>query len=860
MIDILLFYNLPSFILLSIPIILSEVFFKKESKSVRMKYILRGFGWIILAVLLMNIIWIIEELITSGSTNPYLLSISYSGQFHPTVQHTILRTIYFLFQSIPLFILFIFAIIIARDYKSQPETDEEATYDENFLIRWYHYYFSNDVVFYNRAIPMIAVLLTDILFFTMISSMQALDISYTYQLPNLILQTFSEILFILFFVFAILVPVKVMNYRMKTVEEHNTPSFRENKIKVFYWIFGLIAGGLAVVFILEGVINDFHNFGESIYSGKMVGFTFAVVICLILVETLLILIASFIPFNKFGITGFTEKNVPMKVQVSFRSFLVVVIIILAFITTFQPIITTTPVYFTHKTAFSEISFADNPIEDYPVNISHLRLVSSDLARDISKASPPSPPLPYTLSIMDDKDMVGMIDGRPAWIIPMKYESQFNPEANVIAGYVRVFLDDPISEHIQFNFYEMQYGWGLNGYNEISYLALQIMPDAFIGQDGISFIDPYKGDPAWLLRMSRYNDWGMEIPAGVLVIQGDGSYELLSVEEATTFDPESISDSAFKSVADRAGSYIRTNQETGEFEFDFSSKGLFTIPTSPDRFIDIEIYDEYAEDEITNFYLRPHHYLTHDGNWFGRIYYRKTTTSNIENVIAISVENTSIKIYDLREYERGGLRGVHTPNEVMDDLQDEFEEKLELKSGESFLKYRVIQPTLYKTNIENETLLVWISLIIYRTQGADELRGALFVDAANTRIVGYTTRSIGEASEVFKQRLISNIEQTYLTFGTNNDSAGETQFTDIENGTIIYHDWIGQDINYWKIYVMRIWDNINNTEWRIFVRKNEAKTGQVYAMAASAMVGENYRFSLRLDKDEQVYILYDISPL
>ncbi|MHA1974252.1 MAG: hypothetical protein ACTSW1_14730, partial [Candidatus Hodarchaeales archaeon] len=698
-------------------------------------------------------------------------------------------------------------------------------------------------------------------FLTMsVNFMETLDISFTYQLPNIILQTFGEIMFILFFVFALLISIKVMNYRMKSVEAKNTASFRENRVRAQYWIYGLITVGLIAIFIISGVINDFHNFGESIYSGKMVGLTFAVIIGFILVEITLIMVASFVPFEIFGITGFTKKAVSSKDRLSFRTFLIVAIMIIAFTTTFQPIVNTTPTYFTHKTAFSQISFADNPIEDYPVNLSQLRLVSSDLARDISKASPPSPPRPYTLSIMDDKDMVGMIDGRPAWIIPMKYESQFNPDANVIAGYVRVFLDDPIPEHIKFKFSEMNYGWGLNGYNDIYYLALQIMPDAFIGQDGISFIDPYKGEPAWLLRMSKYNEWGMEIPAGVLIIKGDGSHELLSIQEASIFDPESISDSAFKSVADRAGNYIRTNQETGEFEFDFSSKGLFTIPTSPDRFIDIEIYDEYAEKEYTNFYLRPHHYLTNNGDWFGRIYYRKTTTSNIENVIAISVENTSIKIYDLREYERGGLRGVHTPNEVMDDLQDEFEEKLELKTGESLLKYRVIQPTLYKTHIGNETVLVWVSLIIYRTQGADELRGALFVDAANTRIVGYTTRSIGEASEVFTQRLTSNIEQTYLTFGTDNTSAGETQFTDIENGTILYHDWIGQDINNWKIYVMRIWDNINNTEWRILVRKNEAKTGQVYAMAASAIVGEQYRFSLRLDKDEQVYILYDLSPL
>ncbi|MHA1972542.1 MAG: hypothetical protein ACTSW1_06105, partial [Candidatus Hodarchaeales archaeon] len=180
MIDIFLFYNLPTFTLLIIPIILSEVFFKKESKLCRMKNVLRGFGWVILAITLMNIIWIVEELLTSGSMNPYLLSLGYSGQFHPTIEHTLLRTVNFLLQLIPFYFLFIFAIIIVREYKSKPETEEEATYDENFLTRWFYQYFSNYSVFYNRAIPMIAVLLTEIvliLFLTMsVNFMETLDI------------------------------------------------------------------------------------------------------------------------------------------------------------------------------------------------------------------------------------------------------------------------------------------------------------------------------------------------------------------------------------------------------------------------------------------------------------------------------------------------------------------------------------------------------------------------------------------------------------------------------------------------------------------------------------------------------------
>ncbi|MCK4849376.1 MAG: hypothetical protein KAT16_10135, partial [Candidatus Heimdallarchaeota archaeon] len=546
----------------------------------------------------------------------------------------------------------------------------------------------------------------------------------------------------------------------------------ESYHKPYFWIFGLITGGTFISIVLAEFLNEVHNFGESIFSNKMVLLTFILMGGLILAKFLLILASLLIPLDKLGLEGFSVNKEVKKNSIAFRSFLILAVVILTSVTIVQPVLTTTPSFFTHEEAFSTIEFADNPIEDFPVNLSFLRLVSSDLAKDISKASPSSPPKPYTLMIMSDYEMVGMIDGRPSWIIPMKYDSQFNPDANVIAGYIRVFLDDPIPEHILIKFYEMKFGWGLNGYSDISYIALQAMPDAFIGDEGISFIDPYQdtGEPAWIIRMSKYNEWGLEVPAGVLAVKGDGSYEKLTVDEASTFDPEAISDSVFMATADRAGNYIRTNQDTGEFEFDFSAKGLFTVPASPDRFIDIGLEIEGAD----NFYHRPHHYLKNDGQWFGRIYYRKTTTSNVENVVAFTVENDSMTMYDLRRYERGGLRGVHTPDNVMGDLQGEFQEKLELKAGDILSRFQIRQPTLYKTRVGNDTVLVWVSLIIYSKQGADELRGALFVDAANTRIVGYTTRSIGEASDVFKQRLTSNIEQTYLTFGTENDTAGETQ--------------------------------------------------------------------------------------
>ncbi len=865
MLDILLILNLPFYVILIIPIIISEAFFKHDTKKERLKSGLLGLFWITLGVAIVNILWLLIELITAGSMVQYLLSFSYTGRFTPSLEHIFLRTLVMTLNAIPWYLVFIFAIIIARDFFTAPQEPLERSSDRNILTRWFNNNFQDFTQIYNRGIPLIAGTAIDLwLFQSIIASSGSLNISYVHRLSALLLGLFNDIFFTLFLILTVLVPLKVIKYRFSSVEDSKryAGEFEETKSRVYFWIFGSFIGGFAFLLIIHDLLNSIHNFGESIYSGKAVEFTIIIMLILILIELCIIAFTLFFPLDKFGLMSFQIKTPSDQDRMKFYSLLLISMVTLTSFTVLQPIFSTTPTFFTHQTAFSDIKIADNPIDDFPVNLSNLRLVSSDLARDISKASPSSPPKPYALTIMDDKDMVGMIDGRPAWIIPMKYESQFNPDANVIAGYVRVFLDDPIPEHIEINFKEMKYGWGLNGYNDISYLALNIMPDAFIGNDGISFIDPYRrypsdvGEPVWLLKMSKYNEWGLEVPAGVLIIKGDGSYEKLTVEEATKFDPEAISDSVFIATADRAGNYIRSNQQTGEFEFDFSSKGLFTVPTSPDRFIDIGFETGFEEDD---YYLRPHHYLLKEGNWFGRIYYRKTTTSNVENVIAITVENTTMTMFDLRHYERGGLKGVHTPDDVMDDLENEFERSLTLKPGESLANYRVRQPTLYKATVDNGSVLIWVSLIIYVNNGADKLKGAVFVDAANPNIIGYTTRSDAEPSVVFKQRLTSNIKQTYQIIGTDN-TTGQTLTKYIRNGTIIYHDWIGQDNNDWKIYIMRVWDNDNDTEWRILVRKNEANTGAIYTMAASAMVGEHYSFWIREDKDEQVYILYDMSEI
>ncbi|MFX0095955.1 MAG: hypothetical protein ACFFBD_29725, partial [Candidatus Hodarchaeota archaeon] len=516
--------------------------------------------------------------------------------------------------------------------------------------------------------------------------------------------------------------------------------------------------------------------------------------------------------------------------------LIVVILFIAAPLAVVPATISLPTLEGSRTALeNQIQIANNPIEDYPVNLTNLRVVSRDLAKDISLSRLPAPPKSYALRVMPEFEVIGMIDNRPAWIIPMRYESFFNIETNIIAGYISVYLDDPIPEHIRIVFKEMPVGPGLSGYRDIEWLATQVRPTSKIGE--ISFMDPYiGGKPAWMVVLDKYNPWGVRTPDKIMIVHINGSYELIDPSEAINIGfPELISERAFRDIATKAGLFLRSGQ------FDPTARGLVTIPPSPDRVIDLIEGSEY--------YLFPHHFLTGvNRSWFGRLYYQKVTTGDRESVVIWTVINGSITLYDLREYSRGGARGVNTPDRVMTDLISEIED-----SFAGVGDYYIQQPTLYKTQVANKSILVWVSLIIQRKQGADELVGAAFIDAANTRIVGVKSRAVGEPLEIFKSRLQESVEQTYLSFGIN-EQAGESHTIIIENGTVLLKEWTGFDSDSRKTYVLRVRDESTNETYLMVVKWTEAGTGADYYTAAAANIGEHYYFKARFDKDEQVYVM------
>lgn len=587
-------------------------------------------------------------------------------------------------------------------------------------------------------------------------------------------------------------------------------------------------------------IHDFLGLGISIITGKELYFPIAYIL---VISTLLlgILLSPILLLRFFG-TFRQSIRANQRFRINFLQIFVgiVMIFFIAFPLLIVPVTTSIPDLESSRTALeNQIKIADNPIQDYPVNLTNLRVVSRDLAEDISLSRLPSPPKPYALQVMPEYQVIGMINNRPGWVIPMRYESFFNIETNILSGYISVYLDDPIPEHINIVFKEMFAGPGLSGYRSIEWLVTQVRPTAEIGE--LSFMDPYvDGEPAWLVVLDKYNAWGVRTADTILVVHTDGTYEFLELADAIGVGfPELISESAFKDIAINAGFYLRNGQ------FDPTATGLITIPPSPDRVIDLG--DSY--------YHFPHHFLTGTNrSWFGRMYYQEITTGDRESVVLWTVINGSITLYDFREYSRGGARGVNTPDKVVDDLTTEISEAFEDVGN-----YYIQQPTLYKTQIQNQTILVWVSLIIQRKQGADELVGAAFVDAANTRIVGVKTRAVGEPLEIFKGRLQETIEQTYLSFGID-EQAGESQSITIENGTILVKEWTGFDSDGRKTYVLRVRDEATNKSYLMAVKWSEAGTGADYYRAAAASAGERYYFKARFDKDEQVFVMINCQEI
>ncbi|MHA2096246.1 MAG: hypothetical protein ACW98F_16625 [Candidatus Hodarchaeales archaeon] len=311
MLDILLILNLPFYVILTVPIILSEVFFKRDEKLERVKCGLRGLAVITIGVIAINIFWLLIELITAGSMIQYLLSFSYTGRFQPSLEHIFLRTLVMTLNAIPWYLIFIFGIIIARDVFTKPDSPMEKSSDRTILNRWFNHNFQDMNKIYNRGIPLVAVTAIDLWLFTsIIFSSGTLNVSYVHRLPQLFLNLFTEMFFTLFLILMVLVPLKIIKYRFRRVEDsqRSRGDFEESKLRVYFWLIGSYIGGFALFLILHDLLNSIHNFGESIYSGKAIEFTIGIMIILILIELGIIAFTMFIPFTYDFIHHFTTSS------------------------------------------------------------------------------------------------------------------------------------------------------------------------------------------------------------------------------------------------------------------------------------------------------------------------------------------------------------------------------------------------------------------------------------------------------------------------------------------------------------------------------------------------------------------------
>lgn len=777
-------------------------------------------------IVFIPILLVFLDMLWSAVSNIFTLTI-YGGIFQPTMDLILGR--FYLANVIVLNVLLamVFIFIIGNQFKPLLEEIDIGYGMSGYLInnkyRW----------LLSGSATVITILILE---FTIPN-----NIAYSKRVLDFI--TFQAMLaMIVFYIgMAILLSIKLGQLLMSYFESLADMDALVNRIMLYSTVFIFTIG--VITFVIGYLLSI------ALISGKEMYLPIIYYAIIIIALILILLIPNILSTERFSNLldlsprrdlKFVEINSRRAKHLTISVFLIISVIIPLIAV---PIMMTFPSLERSKLALNTIEITDDPVAEYPVNLTNIRVVTRSLAADISLSRLPSPPKGYSLSVLSEYEVIGIIDGRPAWIIPMRYESFFNKETNILAGYMAVYLDDPIPEHIVRKFVEMKAGPGLNGFRDISWIASQAKPTSRIGE--INFIDPYwdTEEPAWILVMDTFNEWGLRIPdQELLVVHINGSYEAITIQDALDAGfPEVNSETSIKIAARNAGQYLRNGQ------FDETANGLVTIPPSSDRSIDLE-------SETTTFYLDTHHFLLNNNTWFGRLYYQKATTGDRESIMVWAAINGTIKLYDLREYSRGGAVGVNTPDSVTVELQNEI-----YSSFTGIANYYLQQPTLYKTLIDNTSTLVWVSLIIQSKQGSDELVGAAFIDAANTRIVGFKERKAGENYETFKARLIESIEITYQSFGTE-AQAGESETLIINNGTVLSKEWTGFDLESRKTYVIKVRDNDDLEEYYLVVKWTEAGTGADYYRAAACLVGEHYFFKARFDKDEQVFVVINCQEI
>jgi len=481
------------------------------------------------------------------------------------------------------------------------------------------------------------------------------------------------------------------------------------------------------------------------------------------------------------------------------------------------------------------------ISEVPIKVDNLRLIDRSLARDFfSTFSLPASPKGWFLEKLLDYECIGIVDGKPAWILPFKYQTVFGEakDTNKIAGFMWIYLTDtPLPENIKYEFYEMDIGFGLEGFRDL-YTWLKIRyPQYILGE---WYIIKDKDGWGWVLLLDKI-EYSYQETVKIVIVRSFYEYEELSPEEALKKGiPQVISTSSLKQKLSLLSKYLRNGR------IDPTASGVYLmVPKSPDLLYFID----------QSFYERPHHFLLGD-NWFGRDFYMYVKPAEyMQSVVLITMINNSIKIIDLRGYKRGQLQGVSLPTEVLSVLRDVADEEI----GIGIVNVRY--PKLYALEVDNETVLTWIALLVEEVAGGDILRGVAFVDAVNMRIKGFIQYTLGEERSIFIERIKQYISLTYKSFTSGeNETSVTIREGRIINGTILAKGWVleGSGSNLEFTLTFRI---DNNTNIVVAIAKEQfMESKEQWYLVSTLEVGERVNMKLRFDPERQVWVIYHVDIL
>ena len=471
------------------------------------------------------------------------------------------------------------------------------------------------------------------------------------------------------------------------------------------------------------------------------------------------------------------------------------------------------------------------ISDFPINITYVRLVDRALARDFAESFRLPKIGPYQLEVKPEYENIGLVNGKPAWVLPVYYAGALTREINKMVGYLYIYLDTPTFESMQFVHKEMLVAPGLKGAGDIFYHILNLVPEGVIGEIYLIDPSPVTSSPAWVVLVDTYTPAGLRVPYKVVIVGAQGDAVVMDWRDATGVVPQVVSHVAFETIAMMIGGYMR------EWKKDYFARGFIWIPTSQD------LQEPLAED----FYKRAHHFLTGAIPQWGRDFYMAIRTLGGETSIAIwTLIRDEIYMYDLRFYIGiGGVaRGVNPPTTALEAIK-------QVVSEEFPFPVNIRYPKLYKVRVGSEEYLVWLALVAQELPGADKPLGVAWVDASNPRICGFVQYVYGEPHKVFMERLNNNIYASYIGWKSGN----ATLVTAIINGTIIRKNWCLMPPDNEYAIVMAVQNETDVVT--VIVMASKTATMQDFYNAVLAEEGDWVEIEARWDIDLQAWVAYTV---